>query len=445
MSFNSTASRRRFLSTVSRFAAANITAPLALNLAAITSASAQAAKDYRALVCVYLGGGNDHFNTVVPYDAASYAAYAAPRPGIALPRDGLLPLTVASNQGGRQVALNGALDDVKRLFEGNRLGIVAGAGNLIVPMAKDRIDKDPTPAQLASHNDQFRQVLSSTSGKGSSGWGGLMADALASTNGMRAAFTSVSTAGVTRFLDSPAGPFICGQRGYPQGYIDPGDLTDRAATGASKRKNLLERAVARVSEQSRDLVGFFNGNVGAADKFPQAPEYTLSKSLQTVARMIAARDAFGLRRQIFYVEMNGYDSHKDQINAHAKNMNEVNDGLMYFDAAMEQLGMRDNVTLFTFSEFGRSIVSNGDGTDHGWGSHHFVQGGAVTRGDVFGRLPDPNPASTDIYNGWLIPSIANVQMAATFGKWMGVSDTDLTAILPELKNFTARDLGFLKA
>jgi uncharacterized protein (DUF1501 family) len=447
MLINPQASRRQFLRTASRFAAAGVTAPLALNLAVVTAASAQTASAYRALVYISTGGGNDVFNTLVPYDTTSYNKYAAVRPGIALARADLIPFNVASAQGGRQVAMNARLAGLKTLYDANRLAILGGVGNLIVPLTKSRVFVDPTPAAIGSHVDQFYQTASSKAGNGAEGWGGLMGDVLAANNGA-AAFTSVSTLGYSRFLDTSRGYFTAGPYASPRPFINPGSGLDVATTRASQRSNLLEQAIARAHERSRDDVALLSNSIAPDSTFPAPPNSgasELARQLNSVARIMSARAALGLRRQIFYVEMGGYDSHSNQLNDHGLNMTRLNDALVYFDGLLGQLGLRDSVTTFTADEFGRTLVSNGDGTDHGWGSHYFVMGGAVTRGDIFGTLPTVDAAGPDIVNSAMLPTTANVQVSATLAKWMGLGNADIDRIFPDLRNFNSRDLGFLKA
>jgi uncharacterized protein (DUF1501 family) len=447
MLINPRESRRQFLRSAGRFAAAGVTAPLALNLAAVTAVSAQTASPYRALVYISTGGGNDIFNTLVPYDTSSYNSYAAVRPGIALARAELIPFNAASAQGGRQVAMNPRLQGMKTLYDAKRLAILAGVGNLIVPLSKPRVGLDPTPSAIGSHVDQFYQTSSSRSGNGADGWGGLMGDVLAASNGA-AAFTSVSTKGYARFLDTARGYFTAGPYAAPQPFIQAGSGLDTAITRASQRTNLLEQVIARANERSRDEVALLANSIAPQSSFPAPPDSgasELARQLNSVARIIAGRSALGIRRQIFYVEMGGFDSHSNQIYDHGQNMLRLNDALVYFDGLLGQLGLRDSVTTFTADEFGRTLVSNGDGTDHGWGSHYFVMGGAVSRSDIFGLLPTIAVNGPDIFNTAMLPTTANVQVSATLARWMGVGAADIDRIFPDLRNFNSPDLGFLKA
>jgi uncharacterized protein (DUF1501 family) len=448
MLINPDASRRQFLRTAGRFAAAGVSAPLALNLAAITAASAQTATDYRALVCLYIGGGNDAFNTFVPYDTGSYNAYASVRRGLAVDRAALLPLAGSNPQGGRQMALNPALLGVKSAYDAGRAAVVANIGNLIAPLSKGRVGADPTPSQLFSHVDQWLQSGSSRMGAGTSGWVGLMGDLLAQRNA-QAAFTSVSMQGYSRHLDTDRGYFTAGVYGQPNTFIGRGSGIDAALTGAATSSNLLEQTLARVNQLSRDLPPTLaaalppEGNFAAVDT-----QNELMVQMRSVARHVAAHSTLGIRRQVFYVTTTDpYDNHNNMAFDHPRNLARLNAAITYLDTVLGQMGMRDKVTLFTTSEFGRCLVPNGDGTDHGWGAHHLVMGGAVARADVYGSLPNMDRNGPDLLgdSAPLLPSTANIQLAATLGRWMGVSGTDLDRIFPDLGRFSSRDLGLLRA
>lgn len=521
----SSASRRAFLQRAAAFAALGGGGPLALNLAALSSASAQSASGYRALVCIFLNGGNDAFNMVLPTDDASWAAYTATRnqapSSIALLRDvapnssaaassverlgGVLPISPATAQAvqGRSFALHPALSGVKALFDARRLAVVANVGPLIAPTTKAQYAQasHAKPAKLFSHNDQSSTWQSFRPEGASQGWGGLMGDVLASGNGSGATFTAVSASGNAVWLTgrstlayqvSTTGPIAVGWvdaatgvrslHGSTLGYqalrrvmtappsggaaarplqADVATLYGRSLDAEGRLSSVMPSAAAApygtppsggaAYDQSKDpLLQFIHPGTG------QATGSSLARQLQAIARLMAASQALGVRRQVFYASLGGFDTHDNQVAQHAMLMAQLNQALVYFDTVLGQLGLRDSVVTFTASEFGRTFTSNGDGTDHGWGSHHLVMGGAALRGgDIFGRFPtygsvrDAGGAfasSPDqLGNGVLLPSVSVDQYAATLGRWMGVSDSNALAILPNLSRFNAseRNLGFL--
>jgi uncharacterized protein (DUF1501 family) len=444
------ASRREFLRRASAFAAAGIVSPYAMGFAGITAASAQNMGDYKALVYVSLSGGNDHMSTYVPYDTTSYSRYAKVRKALALPRASLLPLSAASDQRGRQLALSPRLTGISDLYKAGRVAIVPNIGPLLQPTTRAEIDANTArlPRLLGSHFDQSN-MWASLNEASNFGWGGRMADILASTNA-HPVTTTISAAGYTRFgMGANTYAFSVTGSGVPQPYFEPGSPFERAVTGSATRTNLLEKAYAQAHESLRDESAVLNGAIMPDSAFGETPgggENELANGLRTIARLIGASGAIGARRQVFFVELGGFDTHSGQNDWHPQLMTKLNDALVFFDGMLGQIGMREKVTLFTASEFGRSFVPNGDGTDHGWGSHHLVMGGAVKGGNLYGKLPliSTNGPDTAYENGPMLPSTAASQYAATLGRWMGVSDTDLADILPDLANFNQKDLGFMK-
>lgn len=444
------ASRREFLRRASAFAAAGIVSPYAMGFAGMTSASAQNAADYKALVYVALSGGNDYLSSFVPYDSASYARYATVRKKLAIDRAALLPLTAANPHMGREIGLSPQMAGIRNLYNAGRIAIVPNVGPLLEPTTRAAIDagRAKLPRLLASHFDQSK-LWASLNQASVYGWGGRIADIMASTNA-QPSMTTISAAGYTHFgAGTNTAAFTVTDYGVPQPYFEPGTPFDRAVTGSAKRTNLLEKAYAETHESLREVSGLLSRAILPDETFAATPgrgENELANGLRTIARLIGASGVIGARRQIFYVELGGFDTHEDQNIHHPKLMKKLNDALVFFDAMLGKIGMRNNVTLFTTSEFGRAFVPNGDGTDHGWGSHHLVMGGAVKGGNIYGKLPliSINGSDSAWYGGPLLPSTSASQYAATLGKWMGVSDSMMGDILPDLANFNTKDLGFMK-
>lgn len=461
MTFNK-ASRREFLRTAAAFGlVSGVATPLTMNLASIT-ASAQTSSEYKALVCVFLFGGCDHYNTVVPFDAASHAAYRQARPNLALERDTLVPLTSISNQNGRQIALPPALSSsLKPLYDAQRLAIVSNVGPLIQPVSKAQIDAGTAilPPSLQSHNDQ-QSLWQSGNPEGSrDGYGGRIANLLGEMNS-KANFTCVGTSGFSLFLSG---------KEYGQLQIQAtGDLLPYKAVrnleqssqsifgskmGAdnmrailtSPEANLFEREYARTAANQLSAERDLEAAIAPNDSLPPLPDTNngLTAQLRGVARAIAGNAALGVSRQIFFVGIGGWDTHDNQRGTQPGLQTYLGSGIRYFDELMGLLNLRNQVTLFTMSDFGRTLTDNGDGTDHGWGGHHFVSGGAVKGGDVYGQLPVIGINNDNHRGKVLIPTVASDQYVATLAQWFGVENGDMNDIFINLKNFDQRNLGFM--
>jgi len=461
-------------------------APFALNLAALGTAAAQSA-DYKAIVCLFLYGGNDSANMVLPTDTASWDAYqtvrsTAPDP-IALraagtPPDaaapaaspaalgGVLPITpshaAAPVNNTRTFALHPAMTEAQAQFGAARLAIVANAGPLIVPLTKAeyRANSKPRPAKLFSHNDQQStwQALGPEGAK--IGWGGRLGDMVLSNN-TTTIFTNISASGNAVFMSGQTSfQYQVGGGGAVSIGGLTGNLFGSSAAASNFRsiisadnQHLFAKEHAVIVKRSIDAQATFqtafNASVVAAPTQYNRPSTRtlagngLATQLQTVARIIGARGALGARRQIFFVSMGGFDTHDAENRNHADLMARLSHAIAYFDGVLGTMGLQGAVTLFTASDFGRTFTSNGDGTDHGWGGHHFVHGGAVKGGDIYGRFPQIGLNHNDeVGSGSLLPQIAVEQVGGTLGKWFGVSDANLDLVFPNLKNFQ-RDLGFM--
>ena len=474
--------RRAFLRRAGQLAAVGAATPLGLNLAAMGEAAAFTASDYKALVCVFLYGGNDHANTVVAYDAPSWQRYrdirqAGPGPaGLALARDALAATRLQPTKaldGGLEFALHPQMGGLASLFNAGQAAVMLNVGPLIRPTTRaeyfspDRA-RYPLPPQLMSHNDQ-QSVWQSQGTEGASiGWGGRIGD-LALSSGGQSLFTCISASGNAVFLSgqqaiqyqvSRDGPVFIealqngphGARGNPNQAIVAQHLRDMLTAGSGHALvNEYNRITRRAIDAEATLRAALNGvNVGAP--FPAGN--SLADELRIVARTIAARNALGTRRQVFLVSLGGFDHHDRLVEEQPGLLRKVSEALSAFHQATVELGVADKVTTFTASDFGRALASNGNGTDHGWGGHHLIVGGAV-RGQAFYGTPPPlSVGESDapenqwhIGQGRLIPSTSVDQYAATLARWFGVADGELAGILPNLKNFGGpaypADLGFL--
>ena len=466
-----THSRRQFLGAAAGLAAHQLNAPFALSMATIGTLAAQnslaAGSDYRALVCLYMGGGNDSHNWLIPTDFAGYADYVHARPALALPQASLLPLSIAPAQrASRPFGLAPELQPLRDLYEQKRLAFVANVGTLKLPTTlADFTAGRNLPAKLFSHNDQASTWQSFSPEGAHAGWGGLMGDILMSGNG-KPIFTAVSTAGTAVFLAGnsvvqyqlgSAGPV--GINGFTRGALSaPGSVANALQqVYASPGSNAYQPDYARVVQRSAESYAVLRDALAttAVTSIPQLPvtvdsrattldQDPLARQLRTVAQLIAANQTLGMKRQVFMVQINGFDTHANQLRDHAALGTRVAQSTSYFMSAIQALGLGSNVTLFSASDFGRSLVSNGAGTDHGWGSHHFVAGGAVKGQNIYGAFPATVlGGANDTGSGRLLPSTSVQEYAAPLGRWMGVSETDLALVLPNLTRFAAANLDFL--
>jgi uncharacterized protein (DUF1501 family) len=457
-------SRRAFLKRASALSIAGAAAPWALNLAAMADASAAGASDYKAMVCIFLYGGNDYANTVVPYDAASYNTYQSMRPSFAHARANLdatvlKPDTapVDSTGAAHQYALAPALAPLLPLFDSGKLGVLMNIGTLIQPTSKQQWNTKSVklPAKLFSHNDQQSTWQSSAPEGAISGWGGRIGDIFEAGNA-NSTFTCVNVSGNAIFMSgASAVQYQVSTNGsVPLAGLKSPLFGSSAATEALRtlitqpRTHVLENEYNRVARRSVDanstLTAALAGGTALATPYPASNN--LGDQLKMVARMIAAAPALGVKRQVFFVSLGGFDLHDKMAISHPVLMKTVADAMAAFYASTVELGVADNVTTFTASDFGRTMTGNNDGSDHGWGSMHFVMGGAVKGKRLYGTAPVvANGGPDDVGQGRLLPTTSVDQLAATLGKWMGVSDSALLTMLPSLSNWDAakRTLGFV--
>jgi uncharacterized protein (DUF1501 family) len=460
-------SRRAFLRRTGQLALTGTALPFALNLAAMGEAAAFDASDYKALVCVFFYGGNDYANTVVTYDDPSYNTYSTIRGGgagqtaggIALAKADLAATLLSpatALPGGRQYALHPSMGGLAGLFNAGQAAVQLNVGPLVVPLTRAQYNSSdrktyPLPPKLFSHNDQ-QSIWQSSSPEGSTiGWGGNIGDLALSSNST-SLFTCINVTGNAVFLSgdsalsyqiSSGGGAVAINGVKNNVYGSSAVKNAMAALVQQSRSHTLEneynkvtaRAIGAESQITSGLAG-----VTLATPFPTGN--SLADQLKTVARLIGARNALGNRRQVFMVSIGGFDLHDNLIAQHPGLLGKVSDALSAFYKATVELGVANKVTAFTASDFGRTLASNGDGADHGWGSHHLVVGGAVKGKAFYGTPPPVSVGSTAAANdqwhvgqGRLLPSTSVDQYAATLAKWFGVADSELTGILPNISRF----------
>ena len=414
---------------------------------------AQSATDYRALVCVFLFGGNDANNTLIPFDTNGYANYSSIRGPLTLPQSSLIQLAQAPN-----FALNPNVPDIAKLFDSKAAALVTNVGTLIAPTTKTAYQHGATvPTNLFSHPDQqLEWQNASQSGSTQTGWAGRIADTLTS---------SYNPGGTVPMITSVAGDTLfCNGSASTPVSVSPGNLG-----GASCSEGTTECAAQQATAQA--LLQFDSGlSLVQADNTITSNAYNYAKvltaatsslpALQTVfpannglaaqlkqiAQVIQARAALGVSRQIFFAGIGNFDTHSDQVAQQGTLLAAISPALAAFYQATQELGVSSNVTTFTMSDFSRTFQPNSNtGSDHAWGSHHIVIGGAVKGGQMYGTFPTlalngPDDSGT---NGRWVPTTGSVQYAATLASWFGVSPSQMATIFPNIGSFPTMNLGFV--
>lgn len=419
--------------------------------------------DYKALVCVFMYGGNDANNMVVPRDTTNYNAYAAARAAIALPQSSLLGLTPMTNTG-VDFGLNSAMPELAALFNTNRKAAILGnVGSLLAPITKDDYNaRRNVPPSLFSHSDQQTQWQTSIPDVVSrSGWGGRTADLLAALNDNQQVSIAISLAGSNTFqVGNTVVPFSVSSSGtvgltdYNSGSANSNVRSraiDTLLSLSGQSQNLFEKQFGGTVRNSLDTNNVLNGalaltdpNQGGTDFATAFPTTSLGAQLKMVARLIRGRETLNLRRQVFFVSVGGFDTHTNQVAAQGTLLQELSQALDAFYKATVEMSISDSVTAFTASDFARTFNSNGTGSDHGWGSHHLVVGGAVRGGDIYGRMPTlVVNGPDDTGQGRWIPTTSVDEYAATLARWFGVNTGDLSYALPNIGRFAHPNLGFL--
>ncbi len=450
--------RRAFLRRLGALSALGLASHLDL-IRFAAEAKAQTQPDYKALVCVFLFGGNDGNNTLIPIDAASYGQYAAARPaasGINLPQASLLPIQPINF--GTPFGLHPALTDLQTLFAQNRMAILANVGTLLQPTTQSQYSAGLRPLSLYSHADQQAQWQSAVSGTASgTGWGGRIADKIAPLNAASGFPVVTSLDGAVLFTTGTAaiplsipttGSFALS--GYSGGPAATARLDAVRQLLAQDSDSVLVDGASDIAAAALELSAtvnpiLANANSTIAPLFANLKTGTANQLYQ-VAKLIEARAATGATRQIFFVQLGSFDTHGDQLNRQQNLFDELSPALKAFYDATLALGVASQVTTFTLSDFGRTLQpASGGGTDHAWGSHHFIIGGAVQGGKIYGRYPQlvlGGPDDAEKEGRWL-PYCAVDQYGATLARWFGVAASDLGAVFPNLASFPSADLGFM--
>lgn len=483
-------SRRRFVECTCKSVAAMSMAS-ALRRFGMMNAYAQGVSDYKALVCVFMFGGNDGNNTVVPVDSnGGFAAYSNVRPtsgiGLAMPGGGansLLPITLANQQltySSGLFGLHPAMPEIQSLFNSGKLAILANVGALVQPLTRTQYSNAAfaKPSNLFSHSDQQNEWQTSNRvSTGAIGWGGKIADAMQFANAGAQYPMVVSVAGASIYTNgqqtTPVN--VLATPGQPQTGLSCSSGSSEAnnancVTRSNGVQSLLtmDSGVKLVQDASATTGNAFtytnalnNARVGAANILTTFPGNGIGPQLQQVAQIIQVRQALGVKRQIFFVALGGFDTHTNQQTAAGGGaqpslLQQLSQGLNAFYSALGESamgteagnaqGLQNNVTTFTLSDFSRALQPNtGGGTDHAWGNHQFIMGGAVHGGDMYGQYPalTMNAGVDAGNNGRWIPTTSVDQYGATLAAWFGVDNNTLPAIFPNLSNFASKNLGFV--
>src|SRR5246127_2283009 len=445
--------RREFLKTTCCSAAAGFAAA-SFSRFGLVNALAQTTTDYKALVCVFLFGGNDSNNMVIPYDTAGYNTYKSARGGLALAQGSLLPINPASI--GSPFAFHPRFTGLQTLFNNKNLAILANAGTLVQPTtaAQFRNGGVALPMNLFSHSDQEAQMQTAILDRvAETGWAGRTADKIQSLYGGNFPII-ISLAGTNIFCEGVVAQSIQ-SNGNPtkllNGFGGGAESTARLSALQSlltfdNGLSLIQAAsttTGNAIQNGQTLAAALATGTPLATQFPQNSYF--ASQLQQVAKIIQVRGALGLQRQIFFVSMGGFDTQSGQLPQQDSLFNDLNQSLSAFYQATVEMGVAPNVTSFTLSDFGRTYQPNSDGTDHAWGGHHIIMGGAVKGGDFYGTFPTLAVNGPDDATGqgrW-VPTTSLDQYAATLAQWFGVSASDLPSIFPNLANFTSPTLGIM--
>jgi uncharacterized protein (DUF1501 family) len=445
--------RRSFL-----FHAGALAGSAAFGQLANITARATTPDDYKALICIFLVGGNDTNNMLVPVDSTGYANYAKVRGDLALPQAQLLPL--AESGGVLRYGFHPALPGLQSQWTAGNLAVVANVGTLVQPLTKAQYLSTATqkPATLFSHIDQQHEWQASISDTASTtGWGGRLADALSSMNASATSLSMISTGGNNLFLTGSASQALViptsGSFGLSGFSNSAADVARRSALvnllGLDRTADLTRAAqdvMTAALSSSATLNPILTATTSKSIAHFAGMTSSISQQMLAIAKVIEARGTLRAQRQVFLATLGSFDTHTNQIDTQQTLLSQLDPALTAFQAAMADIGAIDDVTSFTLSDFSRTFQPNtGGGSDHAWGSHHLVIGGAVHGGQVYGSMPTlalggPDDAGTQ---GRWIPTIAVDQYAATLASWFGADAAALASILPNLAAFPSGGLGFI--
>ncbi len=428
----------------------------ATNAAAIANSMTMMGGDYKALVCFMMSGGNDSFNMLVPRGTAEYNDYANIRTNQALPQNELLAINPNTSDG-KQYGLHPTMTNMQSLFENGDAAFITNVGTLVEPVSKTQYEQGTAalPIGLYSHADQIQHWQTALpQDRSALGWGGKIADLMNEANTNENISMNISLAGNNTFqVGNSIAEYSIDPYDGSTGMLGYGDAWMSAQMRSAAVDSLLDAHYVDIFQKSYvDVIkNAKNGNeqfssaLETIDAFnTQFSDNDISQSFHMIAKTIAARDILGMKRQIFFVDFGGWDHHDEVLNAQNAMLDVVDNALGEFKAAMDEIDMHDCVTTFAVSEFGRTLTSNGNGTDHGWGGNVFVMGGSVKGKDIYGSYPTLQLNSElEIGGGVFIPTTATDAYFGELAKWYGVSNTDLPIVFPNVGNFFNPNSGNL--
>jgi uncharacterized protein (DUF1501 family) len=452
MNTTHTLSRRSFLQLSAGFGMLAALGELKLSKAA-------SAQDYKALVCVFMLGGNDGHNTVVPLSGVQYAAYTTARGGLALPLSQLLAI---NDPALGPFGLHYGMPELQSLYQQGRMAVISNVGMLVRPTSfADFQAANQLPTNLRSHSDQVAQMQTGfPNAMGNTGWGGRSLDFLQSSNSATSFPVSISMAGTALFC---IGNVVAPGSLQPGNYLDQNAMSLWPASAAQARAtaqrqivsqtsgNLMIQSANKVMSDALALNPILKSAASAPAFTTIFPQTQIGNQLKEVARFISLRAQLGAGRQVFFCSLGGFDTHGGQAYQQWDLLKQVSQAATAFYNATVEIGAANQVTAFTLSDFGRTLQPSGSGSDHGWGNHHLVIGGAVNGGRIYGKFPlmtnySNFNSSNDDYadnRGVMLPGIALCQYGSTLAKWFGASDAQLDGLFPTISNFAVRDLGFM--
>jgi uncharacterized protein (DUF1501 family) len=398
----------------------------------------------KALVCLFLSGGNDSYNMLVPRQQAAYDEYAAVRTTLALPQIDLLPIT-STGQNYSEFGIHPNLPFLKTLYDQGKAAFVSNVGTLIEPitLAQYNAGTKPLPSGLFSHADEevhWQTIVPQTRGAGPKGWAGRVADCMASANASSSLAMNISLSGSNVLQTGLSSvPYITDPNGAVQ-------LTEYGADPASQLaidsflsqqyKNLYQKTLSTSNRKAIDTATAFENAVSPITLTENFPSTSTGRRLETIAKVMAARGTLGMNRQIFFIKKGGWDHHNEVLAPQVDLFTQLNDAIEAFWTEMGHLGMQDEVVLFTASDFGRTLTSNGTGSDHAWGGNHFILGGDVNGGKIYGEYPElAAGGSLDIGRGRLLPTTSIDAYCAEIASWFGVPPSELSTVFPNADNF----------
>ncbi len=429
-----------------------------LNLRMASTAAAQSLEpgtDYKALVCLFMYGGNDSFNMLFPRESEAYAVYQNTRDAIALDIDSSLAITT-DGQGVVDFSLHPSFSNIRDIYAEGKLGFVANTGTLIRPTTlTDYKAKSYLPKGLFSHSDQqmhWQTVMPQVRGASPGGWGGRTADLIHSMNLDQTVSMSISFAGTNVFQTGKATfPYAASTRGAPSLELMEDPIAKVAIVEMLRQdySHLFQQTYVDKTQDAIDAADLFGRVVDPIELSTEFPNSKLGRQLRMVAKSLAGHEALGARRHTFFVSKGGFDNHSEVLENQAGLLSDIDASVGAFWTALKELGMEDQVILFSASDFGRTLTTNGAGTDHGWGGNHFVMGGPVSGGRIYGDYPLLHLKSElDAGRGRLIPTTSVDEYYAEMAAWFGVTPGEMDTVFPNVKYFfdpsvTSWPVGFL--